>query len=289
MESADSQYVRLVKDILDNGIEKDDRTGVGTVSVFGRMMRFDLQESFPLLTTKKVFFKGVVEELLWMIRGSTNAQELSKKNVKIWDANGSKEFLESLHLPYEEGDLGPVYGHQWRHFNAEYKDSTTDYSGQGVDQLQQVVELIKHNPDSRRIILCAWNPAQNPIMALPPCHCFCQFYVNTKAKELSCQLYQRSGDVGLGIPFNIASYALLVYLLAKTCDLKPKELIHTIGDAHVYKNHIEALKQQITCNELPAPSVSIKEKRMDIGEYTIDDIELVNYKSNPSVKMAMAV
>lgn len=289
MESPDQQYKNLVNHILSNGIEKADRTGVGTLSVFGYMMRFDVSKTFPLLTTKRVYFKGVVEELLWMLRGGTNSHKLRDKNVRIWEANSSKEFLSSQNLPYQEGDLGPIYGHQWRHFNAEYNNSETDYSGQGVDQIKEVINLIKTNPTSRRIILCAWNPSQNKLMALPPCHCFCQFYVNPTTRELSCHLYQRSGDVGLGIPFNIASYALLLYLLAKICHLRPKDLIHTIGDAHIYNDHIASLKQQIQQTEYPSPTLEILNDKSTIDDYTFDDFKLCNYMCHKSINMTMAV
>ncbi|XP_058412839.1 thymidylate synthase isoform X1 [Diceros bicornis minor] len=245
------QYLGQVEHILRCGFRKDDRTGTGTLSVFGLQARYNLRDEFPLLTTKRVFWKGVLEELLWFIKGSTNANELSSKGVKIWDANGSRDFLDSLGFSTrEEGDLGPVYGFQWRHFGAEYKDMDSDYSGQGVDQLQKVINTIKTNPDDRRIILCAWNPKDLPLMALPPCHALCQFYVVNG--ELSCQLYQRSGDMGLGVPFNIASYALLTYMIAHITGLKPGDFVHTLGDAHIYLNHVDPLKMQAT-DEEPAP------------------------------------
>ncbi|XP_058133494.1 thymidylate synthase isoform X2 [Dasypus novemcinctus] len=213
------QYLGQIEHILRCGSRKEDRTGTGTLSVFGLQARYSLRDEFPLLTTKRVFWKGVLEELLWFIKGSTNAKELSSKGVKIWDANGSRDFLDGLGFSTrEEGDLGPVYGFQWRHFGAEYKDMTSDYSGQGVDQLQKVIDTIKTNPNDRRIIMCAWNPKDLPLMALPPCHALCQFYVGNG--ELSCQLYQRSGDMGLGVPFNIASYALLTYMIAHITGLK---------------------------------------------------------------------
>ncbi|CAO2617364.1 Thymidylate synthase [Lemmus lemmus] len=206
--------------------------------------RYNQRDEFPLLTTKRVFWKGVLEELLWFIKGSTNAKELSSKGVRIWDANGSRDFLDSLGFSArQEGDLGPVYGFQWRHFGADYKDMDSDYSGQGVDQLQKVIDTIKTNPDDRRIIMCAWNPKDLSLMALPPCHALCQFYVVNG--ELSCQLYQRSGDMGLGVPFNIASYALLTYMIAHITGLKPGDFVHTLGDAHITLSHIEPLKIQV--------------------------------------------
>ncbi|NXH15372.1 TYSY synthase, partial [Bucco capensis] len=223
-EPGEAQYLRQVQHILEHGHRKEDRTGIGTISVFGMQARYSLRDQFPLLTTKKVFWKGVLEELLWFIKGSTNAKELSAKGVKIWDANGSREFLDKQGFSNrEEGDLGPVYGFQWRHFGAEYKDMHTDYSNQGIDQLQKVIETIKTNPDDRRIIMSAWNPKDISLMALPPCHALCQFYVLNG--ELSCQLYQRSGDMGLGVPFNIASYSLLTYMIAHVTGLKVGHLI----------------------------------------------------------------
>ncbi|XP_027354787.1 bifunctional dihydrofolate reductase-thymidylate synthase isoform X3 [Abrus precatorius] len=209
-------YLRLVQDIISEGSTRDDRTGTGTLSKFGCQTRFNLRRSFPLLTTKKVFWRGVVEELLWFISGSTSAKALQEKGIHIWDGNASREYLDRIGLTErEEGDLGPVYGFQWRHFGAKYVNMHTDYSGQGFDQLLDVINKIKHNPDDRRIILSAWNPADLKLMALPPCHMFAQFYVANG--ELSCQMYQRSADMGLGVPFNIASYALLTCMIAHVC------------------------------------------------------------------------
>lgn len=210
----EQQYLNLIRDIIENGVEKRDRTGVGTRSTFGNMMRFDISQTFPLLTTKRVYWKGVVEELLWFLRGSTFSKELSDKDVHIWDGNGSREFLDKLGFKErKEGDLGPVYGFQWRHFGAKYLNCDTDYSGQGVDQIEQLINRIKSDPDSRRHIVSAWNVADLHKMALPPCHVLFQFYVSQG--KLSCMLYQRSCDVGLGIPFNIASYALLTVMVAR--------------------------------------------------------------------------
>jgi thymidylate synthase len=287
--TADEQYSALIKDVLVNGTERDDRTNTGTLSVFGARMQFDLQAGFPLLTSKRVFFRGVAEELLWMIKGCTDAKVLSDKGVKIWDANGSAEFLKKHNLAYEEGELGPVYGHQWRHFNAKYEGAHADYTDKGCDQLLDVIRLIKNNPTSRRIILSAWNPAQNDLMVLPACHTLCQFYVNPNEKALSCQLYQRSGDIGLGIPFNIASYALLTHLIAKTTDLIPKTLIHVIGDAHIYKTHIDSLTDQLASNTFESPSLCIINKRECIEDYTMDDILLENYTYSTGQSMLMAV
>lgn len=220
------QYLNHIKHILEKGAKTDDRTGVGTYSIFGAQMRYSLRDSiFPLLTTKRVFWRGVVEELLWFVRGSTNAFELRDKKVHIWDANSTREYLDSIGLKdREEGDLGPVYGFQWRHFGAEYKGMRADYKNKGIDQLAHVINTIKTRPSDRRIIMCAWNPIDIPEMALPPCHCLCQFYVSNG--ELSCQLYQRSADMGLGVPFNIASYALFTYMLAHITNLKVRVQIY---------------------------------------------------------------
>ena len=253
------EYINLIKKILKSGKPRSDRTGTGTISHFGAQMRFSLQETFPLLTTKRVFFRGVLEELLWFIKGSTNSKLLSDKNVKIWDDNGTREFLDSRGLHNNEvGDLGPVYGFQWRHFGAEYKGCHHDYKEQGIDQLQNVINQIRTNPTDRRIIMSAWNPIDTPKMALPPCHVFSQFYVNQVDNELSCQMYQRSADMGLGVPFNIASYALLTIMIAHVTGYKPGEFIHTIGDAHVYKNHVEPLKEQIERVPREFPVLRIK-------------------------------
>ncbi|KAK2183064.1 hypothetical protein NP493_324g00018 [Ridgeia piscesae] len=277
------------KHILERGIQRGDRTGVGTVSVFGMQFRYSLRDGvFPLLTTKRVFFRGVAEELLWFIRGSTNANELTEKGVHIWDANGSRSFLDSLGFTdRKEGDLGPVYGFQWRHAGAEYSHMHADYTGQGVDQLQEVINTIKTRPDDRRIIMCAWNPSDLPKMALPPCHAFVQFYVANG--ELSCQLYQRSADMGLGVPFNIASYALLTYMIAHVTGLKTGDLVHTLGDAHVYLNHIEPLQEQLKRQPTPFPKLHIKRQVNDIEDFKYEDFEIVGYKPHPKIAMAMAV
>ncbi|XP_045480465.1 thymidylate synthase-like isoform X1 [Harmonia axyridis] len=282
------QYLNHIKNILNKGVKKSDRTGVGTLSIFGAQMRYTLNESFPLLTTKRVFWRAVVEELLWFIRGSTNALKLREKNVNIWDANSTREYLDSIGLPHRvEGDLGPVYGFQWRHFGAEYKDMYSDYTGQGIDQLMKIIETLRSNPNDRRMIMCSWNPIDLPKMALPPCHCLVQFYVANG--ELSCLLYQRSADMGLGVPFNIASYALLTNIIAHITDLKPGEFIHSMGDSHVYLNHIEALKVQLQREPRPFPTLKIKRKVEKIEDFTFDDFELINYKPHPKINMVMAV
>jgi len=285
----EQQYLDLVKKIIQNGNKKTDRTGTGTMSIFGAQMRFNLRNGiFPLLTTKKTFWRGIAEELFWFIRGSTNAIDLQEKNVRIWDANGSREFLDNLGFKDREvGDLGPVYGFQWRHFGAEYVDTKTDYSGQGIDQLMDVINKIKNRPDDRRIIMCAWNPADLNKMALPPCHCLVQFYVADG--ELSCQLYQRSADMGLGVPFNIASYALLTHMIAHVTDLKPGDFVHTLGDAHVYLNHIEPLKVQLERKPKEFPKLVIKRKVDKIEDFKFEDFAMEGYEPHPKITMEMAV
>ncbi|XP_014204874.1 thymidylate synthase isoform X3 [Copidosoma floridanum] len=288
-EHEEYQYLNLIEKIITKGDQKKDRTGVGTYSIFGTQMRFSLHDDvFPLLTTKRVFWRGVVEELLWFIRGSTNAKELSEKGVNIWDANGSRAFLDNLGLTNrEEGDLGPVYGFQWRHFGAKYVDMHTDYTGQGVDQLAEVIKKIKNNPDDRRIIMSAWNPSDISQMALPPCHALVQFYVANG--KLSCQLYQRSADMGLGVPFNIASYSLLTRMIAHVTNLKPGEFVHTMGDCHVYLNHKEPLKQQISREPRPFPKLEINKDVKNIVDFKYEDFILTDYKPHPKIEMEMAV
>lgn len=283
------QYINLIKHILENGISKDDRTGVGTLSIFSYNMTFNLRESFPLLTTKKVYWKGVVEELLWFISGSTNSNILKEKGVKIWEGNSSREFLDSRGLShYDQGDIGAGYGFQWRHFGAKYTNMYDNYEGKGIDQLKDVIYKIKNTPDDRRIIMSAWNPTDLDKMALPPCHIFVQFWVDTNKKELHSQMYQRSCDVGLGVPFNIASYALLTCIIAKLCDLTPGDFHYCMGDTHIYKNHIDAMKLQITREPYDFPKINIKDIT-DIDNITADDIELIDYKYYENIKMNMAV
>ncbi|XP_030561706.1 thymidylate synthase [Drosophila novamexicana] len=286
----EKQYLLFIDRIIKNGDKRVDRTRVGTLSIFGGQMRFDLRDSFPLLTTKRVFFRGVAEELLWFIAGKTDAKILQAKKVHIWDANSTREFLDNCgHTERAVGDLGPVYGFQWRHFGAEYRTCDDDYTGQGIDQLQQVIHTIRTNPSDRRIIMSAWNPMDIPKMALPPCHCLVQFFVSQSKGELSCQLYQRSADMGLGVPFNIASYALLTYLIAHVTGLKPGEFIHTIGDAHVYLNHIEPLQQQIKRSPKPFPKLNIKRQVTNIEDFRYEDLELVGYNPDKTIPMEMAV
>ena len=288
-EHEELQYLDLIKDILANGNHRMDRTGTGTISKFGATMRFSLRNNtLPLLTTKRTFWRGVAEELLWFVSGSTNAKLLQDKNIHIWDGNGSREFLDSRGLTEnEEMDLGPVYGFQWRHFGAKYKTMHDDYTGEGVDQIATLIKTIKTNPTDRRMIVSAWNPAAFHLMALPPCHMFAQFYVANG--ELSCQMYQRSADMGLGVPFNIASYALLTHMVAHVTGLKAGEFVHVIGDAHVYKNHVEPLKPQLDRVPRPFPKLNFKRQVTDIDDFKYEDFELVGYKPHKSIKMKMAV
>ncbi len=292
-------YLRLVRDVIDKGERRDDRTGTGALSLFGTQSRYDLSNgTIPLLTTKQVFVKSIIEELLWFIKGSTDSKELSGKGVKIWDANGSRAFLDRCGFEdREEGDLGPVYGFQWRYFGATYETCRSDYTGHGVDQLGGLIEQIKTNPSSRRLILCAWNAADIPSMALPPCHCLAQFYVHKGAREtastiprLSCQLYQRSGDLGLGVPFNIASYAILTHMIAHVTGMRAGELVHTLGDAHVYLNHVDALEEQLKRKPVePFPTLHFKRDVKNIEDFVYDDFEIRNYKHQGKITMKMAV
>ncbi|XP_068642405.1 bifunctional dihydrofolate reductase-thymidylate synthase-like isoform X2 [Aristolochia californica] len=281
-------YLKLVQDILASSIQKDDRTGTGTLSKFGCQMQFNLRKSFPLLTTKKVFWRGVVEELLWFISGSTNAKILQDKGIHIWNGNASRDYLDSIGLTdREEGDLGPIYGFQWRHFGASYTNMHADYTGKGFDQLLDVIHKIRSNPDDRRIVLSAWNPSDLKKMALPPCHMFAQFYVANG--ELSCQMYQRSADMGLGVPFNIASYALLTYLVAHVCDLIPGDFIHVLGDAHIYRTHVRPLQEQLQKLPKPFPILKINPQKKDIDSFVAADFTLVGYDPHQKIEMKMAI
>jgi thymidylate synthase len=262
------QYHDLLQHILDNGTAKGDRTGTGTLSTFGYQMRFNLADGFPVLTTKKLHLRSIIHELLWFLKGDTNIQYLKDNNVSIWD-----EWAD------ENGDLGPVYGYQWRSW------PTPD--GRHIDQIANVVNQIKHNPDSRRMIVSAWNVAYVDEMALPPCHTMFQFYV--AEGKLSCQLYQRSADTFLGVPFNIASYALLTMMMAQVCGLQPGEFIHTLGDAHLYNNHLEQANLQLTRDFRTLPQMKINPEVTDLFAFTIDDFELVNYDPHPHIKAAVAV
>ena len=268
------QYLSLLQHILDTGSDKSDRTGTGTRSVFGYQMRFNLSDGFPLVTTKKVHLKSIIYELLWFLKGDTNIKYLSDNGVKIWD-----EWAD------ENGDLGPVYGKQWRSWQGA--DGTT------IDQVSWLINEIKRNPDSRRLIISAWNVADLSKMALMPCHNMFQFYVSPPAndgkRKLSCQLYQRSADVFLGVPFNIASYALLTMMIAQVCDLEPGDFVHTFGDVHLYSNHFEQAALQLSRTPFPLPEMKINPAVKDIFDFKFEDFELVNYHSHPAIKAPVAV
>lgn len=262
------QYHDLLQHILDNGTQKGDRTGTGTISVFGHQMRFDLSEGFPVVTTKKLHLRSIIHELLWFLQGDTNIKYLKENKVRIWD-----EWAD------ENGDLGPVYGHQWR--------SWPDGKGGTIDQITKLVDQIKNNPNSRRHIVSAWNVADVDNMALPPCHTLFQFYVADG--KLSCQLYQRSADTFLGVPFNIASYALLTMMLAQVCNLEPGDFVHTFGDAHLYNNHLEQAELQLSRDIRPLPTMKINPEVNDIFSFKYEDFELLNYDPHPHIKAVVAV
>ena len=262
------QYLDLMRHVMQHGTRKEDRTGTGTLSVFGHQMRFDLAQGFPLLTTKKVHTKSIIYELLWFLRGDTNIRYLKEHGVSIWDEWAN-----------EHGDLGPVYGSQWRSW------PTPD--GRHIDQISEVVKAIRHTPDSRRLIVSAWNVSEIERMALPPCHLLFQFYV--AQGRLSCQLYQRSADIFLGVPFNIASYALLTLMIAQVTGLKPGEFIHTLGDAHLYLNHLEQVQTQLAREPRPLPSMRLSPEKTSLFDFEFDDFELLNYDPHPSIKAPVAV
>lgn len=262
------QYLDLMQHVLDNGAQKHDRTGTGTISVFGYQMRFNLQEGFPMVTTKKLHLKSIIHELIWFLSGNTNIQYLKDNGVRIWD-----EWAD------ENGNLGPVYGSQWR--------SWPKPDGEKIDQITQIINTIKNNPDSRRIIVSAWNVAEIENMALPPCHAFFQFYVADG--KLSCQLYQRSADIFLGVPFNIASYALLTMMVAQVCDMEAAEFIHTLGDAHIYSNHFEQTELQLSREPKALPQLKINPEVKDIFDFKFEDFELLNYESHSHIKAPVAV
>ncbi|PRY55451.1 thymidylate synthase [Arcticibacter pallidicorallinus] len=267
-DSEMKQYIELMKHVLENGTQKHDRTGTGTLSVFGHQMRFDLQEGFPLVSTKKVHLRSIIHELIWFLKGDTNIRYLKENNVSIWD-----EWAD------ENGELGPVYGQQWRSW-------PTPDGGQ-IDQITDVINQIKNNPDSRRLIVSAWNVAEISKMALPPCHSFFQFYVADG--KLSCQLYQRSADIFLGVPFNIASYALLTMMIAQVCDLEPGDFIHTLGDAHLYNNHLEQTRLQMSRAPKPLPKMVLNPEIKDIFDFKYEDFSLENYDPHPHIKAPVAV
>ena len=260
------QYLDVLKDIMEHGQDANNRTGIYARKVFGRQMRFDLSEGFPLVTTKKTYLRAIIHELIWLLSGNTNIKYLHDNNVTIWD-----EWAD------ENGDLGPVYGHQWRNFNS-----------QGIDQIKDVIERIKKNPQDRRLIVSAWNPAQIEEMALPPCHAFFQFDVTPDGK-LNCMLYQRSCDMFLGVPFNIASYSLLTMMIAQVCGLKPGEFVHTLGNAHIYSNHFDQVNLQLSREPYPLPKMKINPEVKNIDDFKYEDFELVDYQCHPTIKGDVAV
>lgn len=262
------QYLDLMRHVRDNGIRKEDRTGTGTMSVFGYQMRFDLAKGFPVVTTKKLHLRSIIHELLWFLQGDTNIKYLHDNGVSIWD-----EWAD------ENGDLGPVYGYQWR--------SWPTPNGESIDQIKLLLDQIKNSPDSRRLMVSAWNPACVDQMALPPCHCLFQFYV--AEGRLSCQLYQRSADIFLGVPFNIASYALLTLMVAQECGLEPGEFVHTFGDAHLYSNHLEQVEIQLAREPLPLPSMKLNPDVKSVFDFRYEDFELVGYEAHPHIKAPVAV
>jgi len=287
----DSVYKSLAMKILTQGSKKEDRTGTGTISHFGNMIEFDISKSVPALTTKKIFWNSVIEELLWFLRGDTDATILNNKGVGIWKGNSSKEAQDKLGLGHlKEGDCGANYSFQWKHFGAEYKTCNDDYKGQGVDQIAYIENLLKNDKHSRRIFMSGWNPKDLNNTVLPPCHVSCQFYVDND-DNLSCQMYQRSCDVFLGLPFNILSYAILTYILAIRCNLKPAKLCISLGDTHIYSDHVEKIKEQLQRKSFSMPKLVIDEdiKNKDWKDITIDDFSLVGYFCNPAIKAKMSV
>jgi thymidylate synthase len=284
------QYLNLIHDIIEQNHEHDGRNGA-TLSVFGAAMVFSLDQGrIPILTTKQMAWKTCLKELLWFIRGKTDNRLLQDVGVHIWDDNASRDFLESRGLShYIDGDLGPVYGHQWRHFNATYSTCEADYTGKGVDQLTEIIRCLKHPVErfSRRLIMSAWNPCQLNEMALPPCHILCQFNVDNQ-NRLSCALYQRSGDVGLGVPFNIASYSFLTHLLAKHCGLVAHEFVYHLGNAHIYDDHVDILRtRQLQLKPFAFPQLEITALRDDMNSYISEDFRITNYRCHPTLKMTM--
>ena len=288
--SGEQGYLDLLKSVLENGEERQTRNAI-TYSQFGAQLRFNCRESFPLLTTKRVFFRGIIEELLWFIRGDTNADHLADKGVHIWDGNSSREYLDSIGLnSYAPGDCGPVYGYQWRRWN-EYYLGPGKNNGEGIDQFAEVVRLIREEPMSRRIFMSGWNPQQLKEMCLPPCHVSYQFYVNSK-DELSVSLYQRSADLFLGLPFNIASTATLLYLLCNLCNKKPGDVIISIGDAHIYKDHLSQVKEQLANEIYQSPTLTINknlESIEDIENLEFSDFVVNDYKCHKGIKAKMVV
>lgn len=278
------QYLDLLRHVLDHGSIKSDRTGTGTRSVFGYQMRFNLQEGFPLLTTKKLSTRSIIHELFWFLKGETTIDYLKEHNVTIWDEWATPE--QTARFGRKEGDFGPIYGHQWRNFGATQKSDGT-YNSDGVDQISYILHEIQQNPDSRRLIVTGWNPKEQDKVTLPPCHTLFQFYV--AAGRLSCQLYQRSADIFLGVPFNIASYSLLTHMIAQVSDLGVGDFVHTIGDAHLYSNHLEQAQEQLTRTPRALPQLKLNPAVKDLWDFKIEDIEIMNYDPWPSIKAPIAV
>lgn len=279
------QYLEALEDVFRTGSTVVGRNGK-TISKFGMRMEYDLKR-FPLLTTKKMGYKTILRELLWFLNGKTDNETLQKQNVHIWDGNSTREFLDSRGLDYPEGDLGPVYGFQWRHFGASYRGSKDNYEGEGVDQIEYILNEIKTNPTSRRMILSAWNPVDLDKMALPPCHVLSQYYVDVEQGTISCQLYQRSGDMFLGVPYNIASYSFLTYIFAHLTGYKPGKLVHIIGDAHIYEEHIEAIHKQLSRNPKMKPTLQISSELTDINDIQVEHFTLEEYDSHEVIRAPM--
>ena len=283
---ADDQYLNLLKHVLEKGVDRGDRTGTGTRGVFGHQMRFDLRESFPLLTTKKVHLKSIINELLWFLSGRTDNEWLAERGVSIWKEWATAE--QCARFGRKEGDLGPIYGHQWRNYGGS-RQADGSYVSDGVDQIQAVLDGISKNPESRRLIVSGWNPLEADQVALPPCHTLFQFWCDPKAKVLSCQLYQRSGDIFLGVPFNIASYALLTMMIAQVTGYQAGEFVHTLGDAHLYHNHFEQAKTQIEREPTTAPHMQLNKDVDDLFAFTYEDFTLSGYDPHPGIKAPVAV
>jgi thymidylate synthase len=288
----ENQYLNLLRDIKENGIRRDDRTGVGTISIFGKQVRFSLRnDKIPLLTTKKMFIRGIFEELLFFLSGSTNSKLLEDKNVFIWKDNTSKEFINSRNLPYDEGDMGATYGHNFRHYGYPYTNMYENYDDKGFDQVKYVINEIKNNPTSRRIIINLWDPSTIHQATLPACAFLYQFYVDTIKKELSCHLVIRSSDVYLGLPWNYMTATFLVYMICnlEDIDLTPGELIVTTSDTHIYLNHLDQVEEQLSREPREFPKLKIKRKVKDILDFKFEDFELIDYKPHPSIKAKMAI
>tara|TARA_B100001093_G_C26855881_1_gene1027382 strand:+ start:2879 stop:4339 length:1461 start_codon:yes stop_codon:yes gene_type:complete len=286
VNSSENQYLNLLRKIMKEGNKVESRNSI-TYSLFGERLEFDMKDGFPLFTTKKIGYKTILRELLWFMNGSTSNHKLQEKNVHIWDLNSTKEFLQNRGLEYQEGDLGPIYGFQWRHSGAKYKDCYSDYSGLGIDQLKNVIHLIQNEPSSRRIIMNSWNPSDIDKMALPPCHVMCQFNVNIQENTLNCQMYQRSGDMFLGIPFNIASYSFLLHIISKITGYKPGKFIHIIGDAHIYESHLDAVKEQVSRVPSNYPELILSDDLIDIDSLDESMFQILNYKSYSKISSPM--